>query len=321
MGAFIIRRLLTAIPLLVVISIILFYTIFALGDPLSKLVQNPRSSPEDIARIKKLYGLDKPRAVQYLYWLRNTARGDWGESLITRQSVIRTIRDRLGNTLVLMITAFIVTLIIAIPIGLLSALKQYSWFDHIVTGLSFIFYSFPVFFLGFLLVYLFSVKFGQWGLPKLPSGKMYDVAGDRTLFELGRHLILPVLTLSLISAATYVRYLRASMLEVLGQDYIRTARAKGLLSSLVVRRHALKNAALPLVTLILLQLASLFSGAVVTEQLFSWPGMGSLFIQSATAVDYPMLMGILVIASALVIVFNLIADIAYAFLDPRIRYS
>ncbi len=321
MGQYIIRRLLTAIPLMLAISIVLFYLIFSLGDPLARLNQNPRTTQEDIARINALYGLDKPLHLRYYFWLRNTLEGDWGESMVTRQAVMPTIRDRLGNTLILTGTAFVLTLVIAIPIGLVSALRQYSWFDHLATGLSFIFYSFPVFFLAFMLVYIFSVKFGDWGLPKLPSGKMYDVRGDRTLVELAKHLILPALTIALISAAVYVRYLRASMLEVLGQDYIRTARSKGLVHAIVVRRHALKNAALPLVTLVLLQVASLFSGAVVTETLFAWPGMGLLFIQSAEAVDYPVLMGILVIASGLVILFNLVADIVYAFLDPRIRYG
>ncbi len=321
MGAYIIRRVLVAIPLLLTISLIMFYIIFSLGDPLARLRQNPRTSPEDIARIEKLYGLDRPIYMQYFTWLGNTVRGDWGDSLVTRQAVIPTIRDRLGNTLTLMVTAYIVTLLIAIPIGLISALKQYSWFDHVVTGLSFVGFSLPVFVLGFLFIWLFSIKFKQWGLPSLPSGKMYDVRGERTLVELVKHMVLPVMTLALISAAPLIRYLRASVLEVLGQDYIRTARSKGLWQSLIVRRHALKNAALPLVTLILIQIAFLFSGAVVTESIYAWPGMGLLFIQSATNVDYPMLMGILVIASALVIAFNLIADITYAYLDPRIRYS
>lgn len=321
MGAYIIRRVLVAIPLLLTISLLMFYIIFSLGDPLARLRQNPRTSPEDIARIEKLYGLDKPIYIQYLTWLGNTVRGDWGDSLVTRQAVIPTIRDRLGNTLILMVTAYIVTLLIAIPIGLISALKQYSWFDHLVTGLSFLGFSLPVFVLGFLFIWIFSLKFNQWGLPSLPSGKMYDVRGERTLLELIKHMVLPVMTLALISAAPLIRYLRASVLEVLGQDYIRTARSKGLWQSLVIRRHALKNAALPLVTLILIQIAFLFSGAVVTESIFAWPGMGLLFIQSATNVDYPMLMGILVIASALVILFNLIADVTYAYLDPRIRYS
>lgn len=321
MGAYIFRRVLVAIPLLLVISLVMFYIIFSLGDPLARLQQNPRASQEDIARMRTLYGLDKPMHLRYLTWLGNTLRGDWGTSLVTRQEVLPTIRDRVANTLILMIPAFIVTLLIAIPVGLISALKQYSWFDHIVTGLSFLGFSLPVFVLAFVFIWIFSIKFRQWGLPSLPSGKMYDVRGERNLMELGKHLILPVLTLALLSAATYIRYLRAAVLEVLGQDYIRTARSKGLWQSLVVRRHVLKNASLPLVTLILIQIAFLFSGAVVTESIFAWPGMGLLFIQSATAVDYPVLMGILVIASALVILFNLLADIAYAYLDPRIRYS
>ncbi len=322
MGRYVVRRLLQAIPLLFVISIILFYAVFALGDPVSRLIaNNPRTSEQDIARIKKLYGLDKPVYQRYFVWAGNSLRGDWGSSLVTGEKVTAVLRGRLGNTLILMVTAFLVTLLLAIPIGLISALRQYSRFDYFITALSFLFYSLPVFFLGFLLIYLFSVKFREWGLPALPSGKMYDVRGERTLGQLFKHMILPVLTIALINSALYTRYLRSSVLEVMGQDYIRTARSKGLMGSQVLRRHVMKNAALPLVTLVLLQVATLFSGAVVTETIFAWPGMGLLFIDAARNVDYPVLMGILVASSALIIIFNLIADILYAYLDPRIKYS
>ncbi len=322
MVRYITRRVLIAIPMLLLITLILFYAIFAVGDPVARLTAgNPRITEQDIARIKQNFGLDKPRPLQYLVWLGNVVRGDFGESIVSREPVSSMIGRRLGNTLILMGTAFVVTQLIAIPIALVSALRQYSWFDYLVTGLSFVFYSFPVFFLGFMLLWIFSVKFNQWGLPSLPSGKMYDVRGERNLFELVKHLVLPVLTLALLSAAGYVRYLRASVLEVLGQDYIRTARAKGLWNALVIRRHVLKNAALPVVTIMILELASLFSGAIVTESIFAWPGMGSLFIDAMGDIDYPVLMGVLFIATSLVIIFNLIADIVYAYLDPRISYS
>jgi len=322
MGPYIIRRLLQAIPLLFVISFVLYYVVFSLGDPTARLVaNNPRTTPQDIERIRKMYGLDRPIHLRYFVWAGNVVTGDWGQSVVTRQDVIPILRSRVGNTLILMSAGFLLTMLIAIPIGLISALRQYSRFDYFFTGLSFIFFSLPVFFLGFALIYIFSLKFYQWGLPALPATGMYDLRGDRTPLQLARHLILPALTLALIQSALYIRYLRSSILEVLGQDYTRTARSKGLTEAIVVRRHVLKNAALPLVTLVLLQIASLFSGAVVTESIFSWPGMGSLFIDSARSVDYPVLMGILVIASSLVILFNLIADITYAYLDPRIKYS
>jgi peptide/nickel transport system permease protein len=322
MGTYIIRRFLQAIPLLFIISLALYYSIFSLGDPIGRLVaNNPRTTQADIDRVRALYGLDKPKYQQYLHWAGNFVRGNWGQSLVTRQDVRPVIWSRLKNTLLLMVSSFVLTLLIAIPTGLISALKQYSTFDYVVTGLSFIFYSLPVFFLGFLMIYIFSLKFFQWGLPALPAGGMYDLRGESTPLQLLKHLILPAFTIALISAALYTRYLRSSVLEIMGQDYVRTARAKGLRESVLIRRHVMKNAALPLVTLILLQVAALFSGAVVTESIFAWPGMGSLFIDAARNVDYPILMAILVIASALVILFNLIADVVYAFLDPRIKYS
>lgn len=321
MTRYIVRRVLIAIPLLIVITLCLYYLIYQVGDPLSHLVQNPRTTSADIARIKHRYHLDLPIWQQYLYWLGNLLHGDWGNSFVTQQSVFSTILSRLGNTLILMVTALVITLVISIPIGLLSALKQYSIFDYIMTGLSFLFYSLPVFFLGFMLIWIFSLNFQAWGLPALPSGKMYDVRTGKTIGAIAQHVILPAFTIALISSATYVRYLRASVLEVLGQDYIRTARSKGIRQAIIVRRHVLRNAALPLITITFIQIAFLFSGAVVTETIFAWPGMGLLFIQSADTVDYPMLMGILTISSALIIIFNLLADIAYAYIDPRIKYS
>jgi peptide/nickel transport system permease protein len=322
MGAYILRRVLQMIPVLLIISFLLFNMVFALGDPISRLTAgNPRVTEQDIARIKKLYGLDKRLHERYITWVGNVARGNLGESIVTRENVGSLLASRTKNTLILMTSGFVLTMLIAIPIGLLSALRQYSKFDYVVTTLSFLFYSLPVFFLAFILIYIFSVKFFQWGLPSLPVGGMYDIRNPGGLPDLAKHLVLPSLTLALISSALYIRYLRSSVLEVLGQDYMRTARAKGLREAVVVRRHLLKNASLPLVTLILLQIAAFFSGAVVTETIFSWPGMGRLFIESARNVDYPVLMGILVVASTLVLLFNLIADIAYAYLDPRIKYS
>jgi peptide/nickel transport system permease protein len=321
MGRYLIRRLLQAIMMLVLLTFGFYVMIFQLGDPIARFSNNPRISPEDKQRIRQDYGLDKPLAEQYLTWVTNMARGNWGRSIVNKVPVLEEIGDALKNTLILMVTAFVVTLLVAIPIGIYSAVRQYSLFDHVITGLSFVFYSLPVFFLGLVLIFTFAIKFKEWGLPALPPGKMYDLREGMTLTSVATHLVLPVMTLVLINAALYVRYLRSSMLEVLSQDYLRTARAKGLSNWTVLQRHAFKNAALPLVTLIMLQLASLFSGAVVTERLFSWPGMGTLFINAVEQVDYPILMGILTIAAALIIVANLLADVIYAYLDPRIKYS
>jgi peptide/nickel transport system permease protein len=321
MGRYLIRRLLQSLLMLALLTFGFYIMIFQLGDPIARFNNNPRISEADRARIRADYGLDKPLAQQYLTWLGNMARGNWGSSIVNKMPVMHEIGEALKNTLILVVPAFLVTLLAAIPIGIYSALRQYSLFDYIITSLSFIFYSMPVFFMGFILIFIFAIKFQEWGLPSLPPGKMYDLREGMTPASVAQHLILPVMTLVLIQAALYVRYLRSSMLEVMSQDYLRTARAKGLSNRTVLQGHAFKNAALPLVTLIALTLAGLFSGAVVTERLFSWPGMGTLFINAVEQVDYPILMGILTIAAVVIVVANLMADVVYAYLDPRIKYS
>ncbi len=321
MGRYLIRRLIQSAIMLVLLTFAFYNIIFSLGDPIARFNNNPRISEADRARIRTEYGLDKPIEQRYFLWLGNVARGNWGTSIINRLPVMHEIGDALKNSLILMVTAFVVTLLVAIPIGIYSAIRQYSIFDYIVSAATFVFYSQPVFFLGFVLIFLFAISFKEWGLPYFPPGGMYSLREGFSVQSVAYHLVLPVMTLTLIQAALYVRYLRSSMLEVLSQDYLRTARAKGLSAWTVLRRHAFKNAALPLVTLIMIQLAGLFGGAVVTERLFSWPGMGSLFITAVEQVDYPILMGILTIASSLIVFFNLLADLIYAYLDPRIKYS
>lgn len=321
MGRYLIRRLLQSALMLVLLTFAFYNIIFQLGDPIARFNNNPRISESDKQRIREYYGLDKPIEQRYLTWVTNVTRGDWGTSIINRLPVMEEIGDALRNSLILMVTAFIVTMLVSIPIGIYSAVRQYSAFDYIVTGATFVFYSLPVFFLGFILIFFFAISFKEWGLPYFPPGGMYSLREGFSLQSVAYHLVLPVLTLVLIQAALYVRYLRSSMLEVMSQDYLRTARAKGLSAWTVLRRHAFKNAALPLVTLIMIQIAGLFGGAVVTERLFSWPGMGTLFITAVEQVDYPILMGILTIASALIVFFNLMADVVYAYLDPRIKYA
>ena len=248
-------------------------------------------------------------------------RGDWGNSLVTRQSVLQMIGDRLPNTLLLMLTAEVVIILLSLVIGLYSALRPYSWFDNLVTSLSFVGYSMPVFWLALMLMYIFAVNFRRWGLPYLPTVGMFDPAVGKTPGELIKHMILPLTTLAVISTAYYSRFVRSSVMDVLGQDYVRTARAKGLRASVVVFRHALPNAALPFITIIGLDIPFLMAGAVVTERIFAWPGMGRLFIDHTERADFPMLMGILMLIAVAVVVFQIITDVVYSFVDPRIRLS
>ncbi len=341
MTNYILRRLAQAIPQLFIISIILFVLMQAFGDPIATLGGRVPPRPEDKERLRRQLGLDQPVYKQYFTWLvgndwqkidmdgdgvpetygkrHGVLRGDWGNSLVTRQPVLRMIGERLPNTLLLMVTAEIVIIIVSLALGLYSALRPYSTFDNVVTGLSFVGYSMPVFWLALMLMYIFAVNFRRWGLPYLPTVGMYDPAVGKTPWELIKHMVLPVTTLAVISIAGYSRFVRSSVLEVLSQDYIRTARAKGLRAMFVVLRHALPNAALPFITLIGLDIPFLLAGAVVTERIFAWPGTGRLFIDHTERADFPMLMGILMLISIAVVIFQLITDVVYSFVDPRIR--
>lgn len=317
MGRYVIRRLLQSLPLLFAISVVSFAILkFTPGGPLSAYEGNPDFTETDRLRLEKAFGLDQPLPVQYVNWLGAFLRLDWGYSFASHQPVLSLIGERLPNTLYLMGTVFLVVLLIAIPIGVFTAMKQYSVFDHVITGATFAFLSTPTFWLGLLLIILFGLQL-RW----LPLGGMATPGADFDLGDRARHLILPVMTLALVQVGGHVRYLRASMLETIGQDYMRTARAKGLPERILVMRHAFKNAAIPLVTIVALDLPELFVGALVTEQIFGWPGMGRLFWDAATRSDYPVLQGILAVSSALIILANLAADVLYGYLDPRIRYS
>jgi len=316
---YIIRRLLISIPVLLGISLVAFFLVQASGDPMAVYISNPNLSSEDLMRLEKAYGFDKPVYVQYFYWLRNAITGDWGQSFLTHQDVLTMIGERLGNTAILMVTSFSITLIISLTLGIYSATHQYSIGDYVVTALSFFGYSMPSFWFGLILIIAFAVKFREAGLPYLPAAGMYPIRGEPSFLQLLRHMVLPVTVLSLISVAKYTRYLRSSMLEVINEDYIRTARSKGLSERLILWRHAFKNAVIPLVTLIMLDVPFLFSGALITEQVFAWPGMGRMYWEHAIWVDYPVLMGIILLVSTLVVLCNLLADVSYAFIDPRIR--
>lgn len=338
---YILRRLVQAIPQLFLISLILFFLMQAFGDPIASLGVRTPPRPADRERLRRQLGLDQPVYKQYLVWLigndwtkidmdgdgvpetsgrrRGVLRGDFGNSLTSREPVLKLITERLPNTLLLMITAELVIIVFSLIIGVYSAIRQYSFFDNLITGLSFVGYSMPIFLIALLSMYLFSINFKEWGLPYLPTVGMFDPQVGRTPGQIALHMILPVLSLSIISIAGYSRYVRSSMLEVLGLDYVRTARAKGLREMLVVTRHALRNATLPFITLIGLDLPFLLAGAVVTESIFGWPGTGRLFVERTAQSDFPVLMGILMMTAIAVIVFQLLTDITYSFLDPRIR--
>ncbi len=317
MTRYLVRRLLQAIPLLLGITLVIFLLLRATpGGPLSLYDADPNVTADDLVRLRHQLGLDQPVPVQYARWLWAFLHGDWGWSIVTKRPVLQMVAERLPNTLVLMGLAFAVTLMLAIPTAVLSATRQYSLFDHVATTIAFAGHSLPAFWIGLMLIVLFSVKL-HW----LPAGGMATLGAPFSVLDRLRHLILPVLTLSLYDAAHYTRYLRAGLLDVLHQEYVRTAYAKGLSERAVIQRHVLKNAAIPLVTVVMLDLPQLFSGALITETIFAWPGMGRLFWEAAGRVDYPVLMGLFTVASALVILFNLLGDVVYALLDPRIRYG
>ncbi len=343
MGRYIIRRLLQAIPQLLIISVILFVLMQASGDPVATLGGRTPPRSEDKERLRREWGLDQPIMVQYVYWLvgndwvmvdsdgdgvsdrygqrRGVLRGDFGNSLVTRQPAMDVVVERIPNTLTLMITAEVLIIVFSLFIGVYSALRQYSVMDNVLTAVSFITFSMPIFWIALGLMYIFAVRFKAWGLPHLPTVGMYDPIEGKTLSQVVWHLILPAMSIALIDIARYSRYIRSNMLEVINSDYIRTARAKGLRERAVLFVHAFKNAALPLVTIIGMDLPFLLAGAVVTERIFAWPGMGRLFLDHLTRTDFPVLMALLMLISVAVVVFQLLTDLVYTWLDPRIRYA
>lgn len=345
MATYIARRLLQTIGLLFILSILLFALVnLAPGGPLAGQGQSRHIDPAKIELLKRQFGLDKPLPTQYLIWLvgndwmkvdkdgdgaldsygtrQGILRGDFGFSFRSRQPVLTEIGDRLPNTIYLTTVTLLVAALIAIPIGIISAIRQYSTFDITVTTFSFAGQAIPEFWLGLIMILVFYawLKNPFTGEPLLPAGGMTSIGS--TGFDLGDrivHLILPVATGALGWIAWYSRFLRSSMLEVVHQDYIRTARAKGLGNWKVLYKHALRNALIPLITLLALDLPYIFGGAVFVEFLFAWPGMGRLYYQAALNRDYPILMAVLIIGASFIILSNLLADLVYAWLDPRIR--
>jgi peptide/nickel transport system permease protein len=314
LGRYILQRSLRVVPILVLVSIVTFALLhLAPGGPIGVMTGNPKTNGADLERIERNLGLDRPLPVQYLLWFRQVfLRLDFGRSYVTGEPVSRMILHRLPATLELMGLSFLIALLLGLFIGVISALKHGGFLDDIFTLVSAIGLSVPVFWLGLMAIGLFSLKLGL-----LPSGGREAIGGPTSVLDHLRHLALPVSVLSLAYLASWSRYVRAGMLDAVRGDFIRTARAKGLGERVVIFKHALRNAMLPVVTIVFMQIPTLFTGAVITETVFSWPGMGRLFYEGLQRHDYSRVLGIVVIASILIICFNLIGDIVCMAVDPR----
>jgi peptide/nickel transport system permease protein len=318
LGNYILRRLLIAVPSLLGISIILF-TVLALapGDPFEEMATNPNVPPEVRMALRAQFGLDDPIWQRYTHWLGSMLQGDWGFSFVSRINVDELILQRLPVTVAIIGSSLILALLVALPVGILAAVKPYSWFDRIASTLAFIGFSLPTFFTGLLFILFFSIKL-DW----LPFVFRADISATGWMWwwEHFKQSIMPVSVLGLALAASWMRYVRSSVLDVVRLDYVTTARSKGLTERVVILKHAVRNALIPVVTLVALQLPQLFGGAIVTEQIFRIPGIGSLLIDAVLRNDTPVIMAVTFVLSALVILFNLLADIIYGWLDPRISY-
>jgi peptide/nickel transport system permease protein len=318
MSRYLVRRLLIAVPALLGISVVLF-TILALapGDPFEELATNPNVPAEVRLNLRAKFGLDDPLPVRYVRWLTSMLRGEWGFSFMSRVDVDTLIWQRLPTTLVVLGSAQLLGLLIALPVGTLSALRPYSLFDQIATTLAFIGFSLPTFFTGLLFILLFSIYL-DW----LPFIYRADIAatGWQWYWEHLKQAIMPVTVLGLFQAASLTRFTRSAMLDVIRLDYVMTARAKGLSERITILKHVTRNALIPVVTLVALQIPQIFTGAVVTEQIFRVPGIGSLLISAILANDTPVIMAITFVFACLVVLFNLVADLAYGWLDPRITF-
>jgi peptide/nickel transport system permease protein len=320
MRSYITKRLLQSVPILIGITLLTFMIMqLAPGNPMRTMI-NPRVSAEELARAEAALGLDKPLIVQYFNWLKEIFQGNLGYTIKTGEPVAKLIVERLPATLLLTGTAFLLSFALGVPLGVYSATHKYSRSDYALTVISFIGISIPSFFFGIALIYLFAVKL-NW----LPTSGLQTInmAGSSAelLIDRIRHLIMPAFVLALPQMARVMRFTRSSMIDVMTQDYIRTARSKGLDESVVRFKHALRNASIPVITVFGISIPFLFGGAYITETIFNWPGMGSLGIAAITGREYPVIMGLNLFTSMLVLLGNLIADVLYAFVDPRIRYS
>ena len=327
MIGYLLRRLLGSIPLLLGILTLIFFIIhLAPGDPTARFF-NPNVSPEVIEQMRRNLGLDQPLHIQYFKWLSAFLRGDFGYSFGQMCPISEILPEVLWNTLQLTLISLVIIFILGMLIGIVQAVRQYSLADNVLTFLALFFYSMPSFWLALMLILLFSLKAAQWGLPtwlQFPAAQMMSVGAEylppgAQLVDRLEHLFLPAVALGIGSAAGVARYMRGSMLEVIHQDFIRTARAKGLSERTVIFKHALRNALIPIITLLGLYLPFLLSGAVLVETIFSWPGMGRLIVDAIFQRDYPLVMATSFVIAAIVIFGNLISDVLYAVVDPRIR--
>ncbi|HEU5228734.1 MAG TPA: ABC transporter permease [Ktedonobacteraceae bacterium] len=320
MGRYIIRRLLQAIPLLIMVSIVVFTLIHLIPGGAEAVFLNPKLTGAARQAIRHNLGLDQPVYIQYLLWIKGAVTGNFGHSFVDGQTVISDVGARVGPTVELFGSALLFALILAIPLGVTSAVRQYSIVDYTITFFSYFGISMPIFFFAIIMQEIFAAKLG-W-LPDFGRSSDAVFASPFDYFLDGLlHLILPMLVLSLAFMAGWSRYMRASMLEVKRQDYMRTARSKGLGPVAILARHGLRNALIPVLTVVAIDFGAIAGGAAVTETIFAWPGLGSFFIESLTGRDYPVLMAMLLMSAVMVILFNLLADVLYGVLDPRIRYS
>ena len=320
MGRYLLRRLVISIPVLIGITIAMYAIVnLAPGDPVTALLNPEQMSnlgPEWVEDQREALGLNDPLPVRYVKWLGQTVQGNLGYSAVDRQPVAETIGHRLWPTLKLMLTVIVISVVAGVMLGVLSALKQHTFFDYLMTFLGFLTVSIPGFFLGLVLIYVFALRL-DW----LPATGMFTLGQPRSFSDSLAHIIMPAAVLGLAQAAPIMRYTRASLLDTIGQDYVTTARAKGLKESRIIVGHSLRNALIPIITVIALNVPSLLGGTVVIEQVFAWPGMGTLAITSVTGRDYNVLMGINLIVAVMILLSNLLADVIYAFADPRIKYA
>lgn len=317
MKKYTLKRILIAIPTFLGITILVFGLCYmASGSPLELLLSNQNISEAEVLRQAEKLGLDQPVYIQYLSWIKNFLMGNLGTSYRTGGAVLTMIMNALWPTILLTLSAVLVACIISFPLGIQSARHQNGVWDNISSVFSFISTSTPSFFMALVFLYIFSVRLGI-----LPIGGMYDSGRGTSLLSLLRHLIMPAVVLGSTMIGTLIQYIRSSMLEVMREDYVRTARAKGLKERAVVVRHILRNSLIPVVTYLGMEIPMLIGGAVVTEQVFSWPGLGNLMLKSISARDYPVIMGVTIVTAIAVLVFNLLTDLFYGVLDPRIRYD
>jgi peptide/nickel transport system permease protein len=318
MARYLLRRLLTAVPSLIGISMVLF-TVLALapGDPFGELATNPNVPPEVALALRAKFGLDDPVYLRYVHWFMAMIQGDWGFSFASRIDVDRLILQRLPATLLVIGSSQVLALLIALPVGIYAAVRPYSLFDQIASTLAFVGFSLPTFFTGILFILFFSIHLG-W-LPFVYNSNI-EATGWQWVWQHVRQAIMPMAVLGLFQAASWTRYVRSSVLDVARLDYVTTARSKGLPERTVVLKHIVRNALIPVVTLVALQMPAIFGGAIITEQIFRIPGIGSLLISAILANDTPVIMAVTFVFSCLVMLFNLIADLLYGWLDPRIAY-